>query len=157
VNQSEDQFSRQLQSLSRAERKRLLIAQGAAFRNGVAQAGRVTQTSLRPDTLANGALGHLASTAMSWFGGAGKGKGAVTSATRVIGTALAGLDVAAVLPLVLSGASALSKRFLLRRAMVKPALYGALILGVAGATAVFLARRKKARAASQTPSAEMQP
>ena len=156
MNQSEDQFSRQLRSLSRAERKRLLIAQGAAFRNGVAQAGRVTQASLRPDTLANGALGHLASTAMSWLGGTGKGKGAAASAMSVVGAALAGLDVAAVLPLVLSGASALSKRFLLRRTMLKPALYGVLFLGVAGATAVFLARRKS-RAASQAQSAETQP
>lgn len=155
MNQPEDQFSRQ--ALTRAERKRLLIAQGAAFRNGVAQAGRATQASLRPDTLATGALGHFTSTIMSWFGGAGKDKDAAAGAKSVIGAALAGLDVATVLPLVLSGASALSKRFLLRRAVLKPAMYAALVLGVAGATAVFLARRKKSRAGSPERSAEMQP
>lgn len=115
--------------LSPAERKRFLIAQGAAFRESIAQASHVTQAGLRPTALVSGALGHVASTLASFLGG---GAG--------------GLDMATVLPLVISGASTLGKRIPFKRVLLKPMLGGVLVLGVLGLTAVLVKRRKEARA-----------
>ncbi|RJG07550.1 hypothetical protein D3870_17510 [Noviherbaspirillum cavernae] len=120
-------------ALSPAERKQLLIAQGAAFRSEITRSRQIARAGLRPESLASDAFNHLASTAMAAFGGRS-------------GAGFAGLDLPTILPLVVSGIAALSKRSLL-----KPLAGGALAIGLLGAVATFVLRKRKASRAGAAP------
>lgn len=124
-------------SLTTADRKRLLIMQGEAFRDGIAQAASHAQESLRPKALVSDVWRHLKSRTGSLWGGTTNG-------------ALGGLDIAALMPVVVSGAQLLGKQ-LWKRSLLKPVLGGVIVLGVAGVTAVCLARRRAQKTAMNAP------
>jgi hypothetical protein len=115
--------------LSPAERKKELIAQGAAFRAGILQSRRAVRASLHPEALASGVLNRLMTTVSAAFTRQNKNEHAPDDT---------GINLQAILPLVLAGASALSKM-----RSLKPILYGAIVLGVAGAAAAFVLKNKK--------------
>ena len=133
-------FSSHNLAFSNAERKRLLIAKGEYFRDGIAEGSRTTQEGLHPNALVSDVWSHVVPALMSRFGGK-------------LGATLAGVDIAAMLPLIMSGASALSKHVHFNRSMIKPALRGGIALGVIGAATAFFIRRKKAKAADLPPTA----
>lgn len=114
--------------LSPAERKKELIAQGAAFRAGILHSRRGVHASLQPEALASGAFNRIISTVSAVFQSE-KGEDDAHGA---------GVDLQAILPLLLGGVSALSKM-----RSLKPVLGGALILGVAGTVAAFVLKSKK--------------
>lgn len=122
-------------SPSPAERKRELIAQGAAFRAGILHSRRSVRASLHPEALASGALNRIMTTVSAVFKSESKDEHAAD------GT---GINMQAILPLVLAGVSALPKM-----RSLKPILYGVLILGIAGATAAFVLKNKKTAGTSR--------
>jgi hypothetical protein len=112
-----------------ADRKKMLIAQGAVFRAEIMNAKEITHASLRPDSLAKGALNHIALAALAAI----KGRS---------GPSIAGINLQSILPLLLSGISLLSKN-----SSLKPAMRGMLAVGAAGAgiAAALVWKRKKAQ------------
>lgn len=112
-----------------AERKRRLIAQGALFRANSVQCKEALREGLRPQALVQGALGQALSAA----------SGAIVSRDGQGGAPR--IDFEKVLPLALTGISALSKR----KKLVKPALGTALALGAVGALTAYMGKRKSAR------------
>lgn len=102
-------------------RKAQLVAEGAAYRFEIRAAAKSVTDDLHLGQLIKSVLGHVAVAAYAAF----------KSRTESSGAKLKTL-----LPLVIGGVSALSKRSLL-----KPALRAALLLGV-GAT-VWLAKNKR--------------
>jgi hypothetical protein len=113
---------------SAAERKKKLIAQGAAFRAQIIHSRNGAQEGLRPDALAREAVSYLTATAFAALKNGG------------VARIAAGIDLQTILPLVAAGVSALSKRSLL-----KPAITGIVALGAAAAVAALVFKRKKAR------------
>lgn len=113
---------------SLAERKKKLVAQGASFRAAVSDSKHAVKANLRPATLAKSALSHIAMSALSVFKNR-KGIG--------------------LLPILAGGVSALSKR-----ALLKPVLGGALILGAVGAAATYISKKKKARQNAANPDSK---
>ncbi|MGH8807189.1 MAG: hypothetical protein ACREX0_04845 [Noviherbaspirillum sp.] len=112
--------------MNRADRKKQLIAQGALHRAEIVLAQRTTQASLHPDSLARSALRHLAFTAWSAFR-----KGNIGGLP---------VDLPTLLPLVMSGISALSKT----KPVVKKIVFGTAIACAATSAAVMFSRKKKA-------------
>jgi hypothetical protein len=110
-----------------ADRKKMLIAQGALFRAEIMHAKEVTRAGLRPDSLARGALSHIGLAALAAL----KSRG---------GPSVAGVNVQSLLPLVITGISLLSKN-----PSLKPALRGGLAAAAAAITAVLVWKRKKAQ------------
>jgi hypothetical protein len=111
-----------------ADRKKNLIAQGALYRVEVLHATQMTRASLRPDSLARGALHQLAGVALSMFSkraGVGLGSGAQ-----------------AWLPLLLSAAPVLLRN----KSLWKPAWRGTLVAAGVAAITVFLSKKKTASA-----------
>ncbi len=113
--------------MNRADRKKQLIAQGAVYRAEVILAKQAMQVSLQPDSLAKSALHQIALAAFSLL----KNRGAA---------ALPGVNLQTVVPLVMAGVSALSKR----KDLVKPVLRGALVAGAVAGVVAFIAKKKKA-------------
>lgn len=113
------------------ERKQALIAQGAAYRAGVLHSKRCASAGLRPEALARGLVGHIISAAAVALKGGSSATGAP------------GLDLQTVLPLLASGATALSKT-----SLPKPVTRGAAILGITGAVAAMLLKKRAARIAA---------
>lgn len=112
------------------ERKKKLIAQGAAFRAQVILAKNNAHASLHPDRFVKGALNHITGMAMAAFKNG--------SAAHAVG-----MNLPEILPLVVTGISALSKRSLL-----KPVLRGAVIAGTVAAIAMLVLNRKKRASAA---------
>jgi hypothetical protein len=112
---------------SLAGRKKELIAQGAAFRAGIINSTKGVHASLRPELLGKSVVSHLLAVAFAAFK-----KGGAPD--------IAGLNLQALMPLVVAGVSALSKKPLL-----KPVMRGALILGVTGAVAALMVKRARSR------------
>ncbi len=108
--------------MNQADRKKQLIAQGAVHRAEFLLARQVTQDSLRPESLARSAIHQIVLTAA-----------AMVSRRNLSG--LPGVNLQTVLPLLMTGFSALSKRKGLRRY--------ALLASVAAGVAALFARKKK--------------
>jgi hypothetical protein len=127
--------------LNPALRKKQLVAQGAMYRAEILAATEMTRAGLRPDSLARSALSQVVFSALAAFRGKGLDGGA--------GPTDAGMRLQTVLPLVISGVSALLK--LSGRSAAKPLLRAALVAGAAAAVgaAVYLSKKKMARAAAE--------
>jgi hypothetical protein len=113
-------------ALTTAQRKKLLIAQGAMFRLGLIESTYAVHTNLQPDVLAKSALNSL-----------------VTSASSALGHGislrnLGGANFQTLLPIAISVISLLIKR----RSLIKPLLIGAIALGTASAIARFAVKTK---------------
>lgn len=113
-------------SLSIAERKEKLIAEGALYRTAVLQSKHVLQAGLQPASLARHVLNQIVMAACQLFMGGGAGA--------------KNLHVQTLLPVLLGGISALS-----RKSLWKPIVRGAVLLGVAGVVARFMARKNESR------------
>jgi predicted 2-oxoglutarate/Fe(II)-dependent dioxygenase YbiX len=121
------------ESLSLAERKQMLIAEGAAHRMGITYGRTAVRTSLSAESLAKSAIAHVAMGAMSAFKGGSMLKGANLGNLQIL------------LPIAMSVIARLSKK----THLVKPVARGALVLGVVAAIARFVIRRKKANKAKK--------
>jgi len=118
--------------MNREQRKRQLIAQGAIYRAEVLLAKQAAEESLRPDTLARSVLQQGAAAVIAAFrGGIGGGSGA-----------LPGVNLQTLLPLLMGGLSALSKR----KSLLKTIVRGAAFAGTAASLAALVTRKKKAPA-----------
>lgn len=120
-------------SLSLAERKQLLVAQGAAYRTGITYGRTSVRTSLSAESLAKSAIAHIAMGAVGAFKGGSMLRGANLGNLQVL------------LPLAMSVIARLSKK----THLVKPVARGALVLGAVAAIARFVIRRKKANKAKK--------
>lgn len=105
--------------MNAADRKKLLIAQGAVYRAEVLHDVRTARAALRPNSLVHRAFGKLAPVALSFFGRKG-------------GAGLAGAGASALLPLLPRVAALLARK----KSPSKPLLRGTLIVGVAIAVGV---------------------
>lgn len=110
-----------------AQRKAQLVAQGAVYRSEIRGAERAIAADLNLGKLARSVLGHAALMLYAAF----KRR-----------TETAGATLQTLLPLVVGGVSALS-----RRSLLKPALPLALLMG----TVALLAKRKEARVQHRAP------
>jgi hypothetical protein len=124
------------------ERRQRLIAQGASYRTGIVHAKNCAVAGLRPAALAKGLIGHIVSAAATALKAGNAAAGTAPSASGP------GLDLQAMLPLLASGMAALSKT-----SLPKPVTRGAAILGVAGAVAVALLKKRAARKAAARTAA----
>ena len=114
---------------STAQKKKLLIAQGARFRVGLTESTRDTLANLQPDVLAKSALNNLVTSASSAFGHKFSLKN------------LSDANFQTILPIAISAISLIAKR----RSLIKPLLIGAITLGAASAIARFVFKRKAER------------
>lgn len=117
-------------SLSVAERKRLLVAQGASHRLAITHARGAVRASLKSESLAKSAITHVAMGAVTAFRGGGLLKGS---------------NLQVLLPLAMSLFARLSKK----THLVKPIARGALVLGAVAAVTRFVIRRKNANRAKR--------
>lgn len=113
--------------LSTAQRKKMLIAQGAMYRLGLIESRSELRANLRPDVLARSALHSLVTTAS---GALGRGFDLRN---------LSGANLQTVLPLLVSAVSLLAKR----RSLIKPVLVGVIALVAASGIARFALRKKR--------------
>ncbi|RZI44305.1 hypothetical protein EGT07_02450 [Herbaspirillum sp. HC18] len=119
--------------MNREDRKKQLIAQGAVYRAEVLLAREAAEASLRPDSIARSVLQQAAILAI-----------AVIRNRNIAG--LPGLNLQTLLPLVMTGVSALSRH----RSLLKTILRGAALAGTAAGVAALVAKKKKRQdAASQ--------
>ena len=118
--------------MNNADRKRQLIAEGRVWRAEVVHSKEVLREGLRPDSMARRLLSQVAVAGLAAL----RAKGSIG------GIGLPGLSLGTVLPLVVSGVSALARR----KALVKPVVRGAAIAGAVAAVTALLFRRRKARA-----------
>lgn len=114
--------------MNRQDRKRQLIAQGAVYRAEILLAKQAAEDSLRPDTLARSVLHQAAAALIAAF-----------RSGNIAG--LPGMNLQTVLPIVMGGISALSKRKSLLKAVVR----GTAVAGAAAGIVALVARRKKAK------------
>ncbi|MBO9536383.1 hypothetical protein [Herbaspirillum sp.] len=114
--------------MTHEERKRKVLAQGTLYRQGILEAREVVRHNLNPESLAKGALSRAAHFAASFIGG---GK-AVRSIKSLAAGGLGGANLQSVAPLLITGVSLLSKRWLR-----KPLLYGGIITAVGGLAYYF--------------------
>jgi hypothetical protein len=120
-----------------AQRKQRLQQQCQAYRAGIGQSRNVVRNNLGVESIAKTALGLFSQRAQS----------ALHQATDLFDlTHLSGAKLKSVLPVLVSAYSLLS-----RRAVLKPVLRGALVVGVAGA-AVYLYARRKSPQKTQHPA-----
>lgn len=125
--------------MNTADRKRQLIAEGRIWRAEVLHSKEVVREGLRPDSMARRVLGQVAVAGLAAL----RAKGGIAG--------LPGINLGTILPLVVSGVSALAKR----KTLVRPALRGAAIAGAAAAVAAFLFRRgKKPAGDMETPASD---
>jgi hypothetical protein len=109
-----------------ADRKKQLIVQGAVYRAEIILAKEMTEASLRPDSIAKSILHQAALAAFSAF----KNRG---------GNGLPGLNVQTLLPLVITGISALAKR----KSLAKPVLRGVLLASVVAGVVAFISKKSQ--------------
>jgi hypothetical protein len=107
---------------SLARRKEDLVTRGALFRSELSNAQQAVKTHLRAESLIQSAISHVAM--------------AVFAAFR--NRSSAGVGLPAILPLLVGGISALS-----RKSLLKPLLKIGLVLAGVGAIIGMLARKKK--------------
>jgi hypothetical protein len=119
------------ETISPEQRKRMLIAQGEAFRAQAMQAKHEAHAGLHPESLARGAIDHVTTAAIAAFKNG--------SAARI-----AGMSLPTILPFLASGVSALSRRRLLKPGSLKPIVRTVVVAGVAGAAAMLVLKKKKA-------------
>lgn len=108
-----------------AERKRMLVAQGASYRSGISHARAAVHSSLSAESLTKSALSHVAMGALNAFKGGG---------------ILKGVNLQVLLPVAMSLYSRLSNK----SHFVKPIVRGVLVLGAAAAIARFVIKKKNA-------------
>ena len=114
--------------MNRADRKKQLIAQGALHRAEIVLAQQAVHDSLHPDSLARSALRHLARGAASTF--------------RKRKAGGLPIDLPTMLPLLISGISALAKA----KPRVKKGAFGIAIAVAAAGIAVMFSKKKTATA-----------
>lgn len=112
-------------SAALAERKRMLVAQGASYRSGIAHARAAVHSSLSAESLTKSAISHVAMGALTAFKGGGILKGA---------------NLQVLLPVAMSLFSKLSKK----THLAKPIARGVLALGAVAAIARFVMKKKSA-------------
>ncbi|WP_041742739.1 hypothetical protein [Collimonas fungivorans] len=110
-------------NLSTAERKQKLLQEGAAFRADMLVSRDIVRINLNSKSLATILLGRVTGIASSVFSNRGNAKGS---------------NLPAMLPLLLTGASWLSKR-----RTRKPLLIGAALLAAIGGAAYVNSRKSK--------------
>ena len=135
-------MSDQDQGMSHEERKRKILAQGALYRLGVMEAREVVRENLSAESLAKGALSRVGRFAASLFGG-GRTVQSIKSLKSLSG-GLGNLNLQTVTPLLMTGASLLSRRWLR-----KPLMMGGVIAAVGG-LAYYFSQRGGSRDASDT-------
>lgn len=124
--------------LNRTDRKKHLIAQGAVYRAEVMFAKQEVKASLRPETIARNAVHHAMLVGL-----------AALKSRNIAG--MPGMNLQNLLPLAMSGVSALSKN----KALVKAVLRGAVIAGSVAGIVKVLSKKKRSEAdASDTSSAQ---
>jgi hypothetical protein len=106
------------------ERKKSILAEGAIYRLGIMDAKQLISANLEANALAKSAMHQIGSAAYAAFRN---------------GALLTGIKPQSILPLIITGVSALS-----RRSLLKPLLRGAVVLGTLAAVAVFAVKRKNA-------------
>ncbi|MGZ5790365.1 MAG: hypothetical protein ACXWJF_13025 [Burkholderiaceae bacterium] len=116
--------------LSVAERKQILIAQGASHRSAITHARTAVRTSLQVESLAKSAITHIAMGAVAAFKGGGLLKGS---------------NLQVLLPLAMNIYGRLSKK----SHLAKPIARGALVLGAVVAITRFVIRMKTANKAKK--------
>lgn len=121
-----------------ADRKKQLIAQGAIYRAEVILARQAAKESLRPASLARSALQPIALAAFAAF-------------KRRSVAGLPGINLRTLLPLFVSGVSALSKR----KPLLKTIMRGAVIAGVAAGVVALISRKKKTAQDTATVPADL--
>jgi hypothetical protein len=114
--------------MNRQDRKKQLIAEGAVYRAEIMLSKQSAEASLRPDTLARSILHQVTGAAIAAFRG-----GNIAS--------LPGLNLQTLLPIVMGGISALSKR----RSLLKVVLRGAVVAGTAAGVVALVSRKKKSQ------------
>lgn len=112
--------------LSAAQRKKMLIAQGAVYRLGLIESRNELRASLQPDALAKSAFNSVVTTVS---GALGRGFDL---------RSLSGAHLQTVLPLLVSAVSLLAKR----RSLIKPVLIGVMALAAASGVARFVLKKK---------------
>jgi len=119
------------QGMTHEERKRKILAQGALYRLGVMEAREVVRENLSAESLAKGALSRVGHFAASLFGG-----GRAVQSIKSLGAGgLGSLNLQTVTPLLMTGASLLSRRWLR-----KPLMMGGVIAAVGGLAYYFSQR-----------------
>lgn len=109
-----------------AQRKAQLVAEGKVFRTRISSAKEAVKAGVQAESLTKAAISHIAAAAFALIGSRG---------------GIPGVNLQTVVPLLVGGISALSKK-----ALLKPVLAGAVVLGSLGAVASYVIRKKKARA-----------
>lgn len=112
-----------------ARRKEILLVQGAVYRAGLSEAKQVVQEKLQAESLAQNVIRSLAVAAFAAF----KSRGS-----------LGGIGLRTVIPLVVGGFSAISKK-----GRLKQVLRGVAVAGVVGIAAGFMVKRKNDRNAAR--------
>lgn len=125
-----------LHTLSYADRKKALLAEGAHYRSLITRSKQVVHTNLSVDVIAHNAVTHITSAAY----------GAVNNLFSVEG--IRGGSIQKLLPLLLTAYTAVSKRSLL-----KPILKGTMVVAGLGAVAVLVFRNKKSKKNASQPVA----
>lgn len=115
-----------------AQRKKMLMAQGAVYRLGIIESRSAVQANLQADMLAKGAIDHVMAGVSGAFGNA------FGIATGLKNFTLA--DAKTLLPFLISTVSLLSKK----KALLKLVIVGAVALTAAGAVAFFVSKKKPA-------------
>lgn len=110
-----------------ARRKEILLVQGAMYRAGLSEAKHVLQEKLQAESLAQNVIRSLAVAAFAAFKSRGN---------------LGGIGLRTVIPLVVAGFSAISKK-----GRLKQVLRGVVVAGVVGIAAGFMVKRKHDRKA----------
>jgi hypothetical protein len=122
--------------LTTAQRRTLLIAQGAMFRLGLTESTHIVGANLQPNTLAKSALNSLVTSASSALG---HGFSLRSLSNASLETLLPNLQT--LLPIAISTISL----FVKRRSLIKPLLIGAIALGTASTIARFTLKKKRER------------
>lgn len=121
-------MSNEREVLSFSAKKKLLLAEVACYRSGIMYSRQVIHANLGKEVLARNAVDHLTTAAL----------GAINNVFSVNGVRSVGLQN--MLPLVISGVVALS-----RRSLLKPVLRGAFVVAALGSVAVLVFRKSKAK------------
>ncbi len=127
--------------MTHEERKRKVLAQGALYRLGVMEAREVVRENLSAESLAKGALSRVGHFAASLFGGGRT----VQSIKSLTSGGLGNLNLQTVTPLLMTGASLLSRRWLR-----KPLMLGS-VVALAGGLAYYFSQRGAAAQPEQAP------
>jgi hypothetical protein len=121
-------MSNEREMLSFSARKKRLLEEGARYRSGITHSRQVVHANLGAEVLARNAVDHLTTAAL----------GAINNVFSVNGVRSIGLQN--MVPLVISGVVALS-----RRSLLKPVLRGAFVVAALGSVAVLVFRRSKTK------------